>query len=179
MHRKFLINLLQNYNPLATEEVGFKVRMLNFINQYEDCFERSLDIGHITGSAFLLNKDRSKALLMHHTKLDRWLQLGGHCDGNSDVLAVAIKEAQEESGIMGIEPISMEIFDIDIHCIPANSREKEHDHYDVRFLLQVTSDEKLVQNRESKELRWIGQDLNELPINNRSVTRMFDKWFAL
>jgi 8-oxo-dGTP pyrophosphatase MutT (NUDIX family) len=113
---------------------------------------------------------------MHHAKLDRWLQLGGHCDGDVDVLAVAIKEAQEESGIIGIKPVSPEIFDIDIHLIPANKNEQEHYHYDVRFLLQVTSDEEIVSNRESKELRWIKKDSSQLPTNELSVIRMFKKW---
>ena len=176
MHRNTLIQLLNDYNPQATEEIEFKSRMLSFIDKNKDCFERTLLIGHITGSAFILNKDQSKALLLHHTKLDRWFQLGGHCDGDSDVLAVAVKEAQEESGIMGIEPLQVEIFDIDIHRIPARKDEPEHDHYDVRFLLSVTSDEELVQNRESKELRWIGKDLSELPTDNQSVVRMFKKW---
>jgi 8-oxo-dGTP pyrophosphatase MutT (NUDIX family) len=115
---------------------------------------------------------------MHHTKLDKWFQLGGHCDGHSDVLAVAIKEAQEESGIVGIEPVSNKIFDIDIHLIPANPKEKEHYHYDVRFLLHVISNEEVVQNNESKELRWIGKTRTALPTTGRSVTRMFDKWVA-
>ena len=77
---------------------------------------------------------------------------------------------------MGIEAVGSGVFDIGIHRIPARGDEPEHDHYDVRFLLQVTSDEELVQNRESKELRWIGQDLSELPTSNHSVVRMFDKW---
>ena len=93
MHRETLVRLLQDYNPQDIEELESRVRMLDFIAQYEDCFERTLEIGHITGSAWILSKDGSKALLLHHAKLDRWLQLGGHCDGDSDVLAVAIKEA--------------------------------------------------------------------------------------
>ncbi len=176
MHRSTLKNLLQNYSPMAPEELVYKKQMLEFINEHDNCFERSLEIGHITGSCWLLSKDASKALLLHHTKLDRWFQLGGHCDGDSDVLAVALKEAQEESGIMGIESISTEIFDIDIHLIPANAKEKAHYHYDVRFLLQVKSDEDVVQNCESKALQWIKKDPVILPTQMRSVTRMFDKW---
>jgi 8-oxo-dGTP pyrophosphatase MutT (NUDIX family) len=176
MNRFALIKKLQNYSPVAQEEIEFKDIIISFIQMNSNCFERSLEIGHITASAWLLNKDGSKALLMHHFKLDKWFQLGGHCDGNSDVLAVAIKEAQEESGIMNIIPISNEIFDIDIHFIPENSREKGHYHYDVRFLLQVFGDEELVQNRESKELRWIDKDIKSLPTENPSVVRMFNKW---
>lgn len=113
---------------------------------------------------------------MHHAKLDNWFQLGGHCDGDSDVLAVAIKEAREESGILNIVPVFDAIFDIDIHLIPENKREKAHYHYDVRFLLQVASDEQLIINSESKELRWITQDIKSLPANTKSIVRMFNKW---
>jgi len=179
MHRNKLITLLNQYNPIFPEEKRAQQRMLEFIMQYSDCFERSLEIGHITASSWLLNKDHTHALLMHHAKLDKWVQLGGHCDGNADVLEVAIKEAQEESGIMSIEPLSHGIFDIDVHLIPARKHEPEHYHYDVRFLLQITSDEDFIQNNESKELRWINKNRDELPANEQSVIRLFDKWLTL
>lgn len=179
MKRTNLLTLLKNYFPADQEEIKFKDEIIKFIEQHENCFERSLTIGHITASAWLVNKDNSKALLMHHTKLDKWFQLGGHCDGNPDTLQVAVKEAQEESGIHGIAPKSDQIFDIDIHLIPENSREKAHYHYDIRFLLQVISDQKVVQNSESKELRWISKDPLELPTQTPSVTRMFYKWLKI
>ncbi len=175
MHRNILLSLLNTYHPLDQDEMHFKEQMIHFINEHPDCFERTLEIGHITGSAFILNKEHTHALLLHHTKLDKWFQLGGHCDGDPDVLAVATREAQEESGIMAIAPLNTEIFDIDIHRIPENKREKAHDHFDVRFLLHVTSNEQLVQNVESKELRWIKLDMSDLPTDNRSVIRMFKK----
>ncbi len=178
MKRNQLLQLLQNYFPKDQDEIRFKDEIIKFVNAHEDCFERSLAIGHITASAWLLNKDGSKALLMHHTKLDRWFQLGGHCDGDSDTCAVACKEAQEESGIIHIEPVNGKIFDIDIHFIPDNPREKGHWHYDIRFLVQVVSDEKVVQNNESKELRWISKNPAELPTDSPSVTRMFYKWIV-
>src|SRR5579871_4499535 len=140
MHRKQLISLLENYVP-TIQEASYQKKILFFINQYPDCFERSLKVGHITASAWLLNKDNSKALLMHHKKLGIWVQPGGHCDGNPDVLSVALKEAQEESGIQAIEPLSLSIFDIDIHAIPAIKTEPAHYHYDIRFLLHTTSNE--------------------------------------
>lgn len=179
MHRNKLLNLLTAYKPYDKEEIEFKKRMIDFINRYPNCFERSLSIGHITASAWLLNKAGYHALLMHHTKLNKWFQLGGHCDGNPDVLAVALKEAQEESGINAIELVSTDIFDIDIHLIPANSGEAEHYHYDIRFLLRVVSDEKVVQNNESKELRWIDKNPDSMPTTHSSVARMFYKWLAL
>ncbi len=153
--------------------------MLAFVEVHEDCFERSLEIGHVTASCWLLNRDGSKALLLHHAKLDRWFQLGGHADGHPNVLEVALKEAQEESGIQQIQPVSSEIFDLDIHLIPANPKEKAHFHYDVRFLLQVVSDEEVKSNRESKQLLWIGKELKESPTDNPSILRMMTKWGRL
>lgn len=175
MKRTQLLQSLQRYSPTA-QEVEFKERMLWFIERYPDCFERTLDVGHITASCWLLNKEKTHALLTHHKKLNAWFQLGGHCDGESDVLAVALKEAREESGIQSIEPLSTEIFDIDIHLIPANNVTPAHYHYDVRFLLQVTSDETIVLSEESHSLAWVAKDRNSFPTKQRSVTRLFDKW---
>ena len=171
--------LLTLYNPTDTAECQYKNIIPNFLNQYSDAFERSLEVGHITASAWLVNKDNTQALLMHHKKLDMWVQLGGHCDGDTDALAVAIKEAQEESGIMGIESVHPSIFDIDVHLIPENKKEKAHYHYDIRFLLRVISDEDYVQNEESHALAWVDKNKDTLPTQERSVTRMFDKWVAL
>ena len=125
MHRNTLLKKMENYEAFEQEK-EFKSRIISFVKKHKDCFERSLEIGHITASCWLLNNDHTKALLMHHTKLDMWVQPGGHCDGDSDVVAVALKEAREESGIQGIEPVSTDIFDIDIHLIPENSKEKAH-----------------------------------------------------
>lgn len=178
MKRKSLQELLQRYVSSYSEEKVYKRQILEFINEHPDCFERSCQIGHITASAWLLSKDGTEALMLHHKKLNRWLQLGGHCDGDGDVLAVAIKEAQEESGIQDIRAVSGEIFDIDIHLIPASPKrnEKAHYHYDVRFLLQVQSDETVVKNSESNELRWVNGDINELPTQEYSIIRMVQKW---
>lgn len=179
MKRNHLIALLENYFPLSEEEQKYKVRMLDFIMKNKNCFDRTLEEGHITASAWLLNNKTSHALLMHHSKLNIWVQLGGHCDGDFNPLAVAIKEASEESGLSSIVPIQKKIFDIDIHLIPENGNKKSHYHYDVRFLLKVENDEKIQRNHESKELRWIDMDRKKLPTNELSVTRMFDKWMML
>lgn len=133
MHRSQLLSQLAHYTPTDPYEIECKQKIITLIKQYPNSFERTLSHGHITASCWLVNKDNSKALLMHHAKLNMWVQLGGHCDGDSDVLAVALKEAQEESGIHDIIPVSTEIFDIDIHLLPAHSKEAGTLHYDVRF----------------------------------------------
>jgi 8-oxo-dGTP pyrophosphatase MutT (NUDIX family) len=176
MTRKETILLLERYLPTDPHEQKFKKEMLAFMCAHENCFERSLEMGHITASSWLLNKKGDKALLTHHAKLNRWFQLGGHCDGDPHVLAVAIKEAQEESGICAIKPLSTAIFDIDIHLIPENKKEKAHYHYDIRFLLQVHSDDAVQVSEESHALAWFGNDPTTLPPVDRSVLRMFYKW---
>lgn len=176
MHRQHLLHLLDAYDPFHPEEIQYKHDMLHFVKNNARCFERSLETGHMTASSWLVSQDGSQALLMHHTKLNRWLQLGGHADGHSNLLEVAKKEAREESGITHIEAIAAEIFDIDIHLIPENLKEKAHYHYDVRFLLQVKSFERVQGNHESKELLWISKDPSGLPTKETSIVRMFTKW---
>ena len=173
MKRQQLRQLLLDYLPSEQEKESKKI-ILDFLASSEQVFERSHACGHITASGLLLNKERTHALLMHHRKLDLWVQLGGHCDGDSDTRAVAIKEAQEESGLYGIACLSEGIFDIDVHWIPGNAKEAGHYHYDIRYLLAVNSDEQVVQNAESKELRWVPIK-GELPTDSPSVMRMFDK----
>ena len=175
MHRNKIINLLKIYQP-TPREFSYKNRILKFIEENNNCFDRELETGHITGSAWLINKTGDKVLLMHNAKLNKWLQPGGHADGNSDILSVAIKEASEESGISSISAVSKKIFDIDIHKIPANKKEQTHFHYDIRFILQVTSNEEMAINRESHELLWCGKDIKSLPTKEESVLRMHRKW---
>ncbi|CAO5677381.1 MAG: hypothetical protein HEEMFOPI_01105 [Holosporales bacterium] len=163
---------LQKYSPTHEEEKA-KAFMLNFYDNHPDCFERSCVEGHFTGSSWLLSKDFKKALILHHKKLDLWLQLGGHCDGDANVLAVAIKEAQEESGILGIKALSPDIFDIDVHEIPERKDEPSHIHLDVRFLLHVVSDENFIKNEESHALKWIDITESNPP---KAVERLFNKW---
>jgi len=179
LKRQSLVELLSAYSP-TDDEIAFKDAMIRFREHYPTtCFNRSLQVGHFTASCMLLDKEEDHALLTHHKKLNRWFQLGGHCDGNSDILAVALKEAQEESGINDIIPISPEIFDIDIHLIPGNKKEIAHFHYDVRFLLKVNSNETIKKSSESNDLRWIKRDVNEIPTGNPSVVRLFNKWISL
>lgn len=178
MHRNTLLHKLHNYKPSTAVDAAAREQIIAFVQEHPDCFERTLTIGHVTASSWLLNKAGDKALLMHHAKLNQWMQLGGHCDGDADVLAVAIKEAQEESGIMDIVPVSTDIFDLDVHFIPATSKEAAHYHYDVRFLLQVVGDADFVRNHESHDMRWFGAMRDQLPTAQLSVVRMFDKWIA-
>jgi len=178
MHRERLLQLLTAHHPIDAEEDRSRGRLLDFVAAHADCFKRTLAVGHVTGSAWLLDRGRSRTLLTFHRKLGRWLQLGGHADGDPDVLSVALREAREESGIDGIEPESPEIFDVDVHRIPARPHEPEHDHYDVRFLLRVTGDDEFRVGEESLSLRWFSSDELARIDTDDSVRRMIRKWQA-
>ena len=178
MHRNRLKKLLLDYHSNYPEENKYRHTMIDFMDNNEDCFERSCLTGHFTASSWLIDATGDKVLLTHHAKLDDWMQLGGHCDGDTDPLYVALKEATEESGLNSIRAISKNIFDIDIHLIPEINNEPAHYHYDVRFMLQSYNDEPLVISRESKDLKWFGKNDN-LPTASKSITRMYDKWINL
>ncbi|NRA73566.1 MAG: NUDIX hydrolase [Rickettsiales bacterium] len=149
--------------------------MLDFLERCEDCFDRSCRVGHFTASSWLVSKDLSKVLLMHHKKLNFWVQLGGHCDGDSNVMRVAVKEACEESGIKDITPLRDDIFDIDMHLIPQIKQDQPHYHFDIRFLLKTNHDN-LVMNDEANSLRWFAPDKENLPTSSPSILRMLNKW---
>ncbi len=130
--------------------------------------------GHVTGSAWIVNGDTSRAVLVHHAKLNRWLQPGGHCDDQSDVLRVALREAEEETGLM-VVPIHSRIFDIDVHSIPEYWNTPQHWHYDVRFLLRA--DDAFVPrlSSESRDVRWVRIEEIAALNDSDSIARMVAK----
>ncbi len=178
MHRKNLLGQIDDYQLRHPDEHSLIEKFRAFVKEHSNCFERSLQKGHITSSAWLLDSTGQKVLLTHHKKLGKWLQLGGHADGETDVLKVAIKEAQEESGIREICPLDEGIFDLDIHTIPARSGEPEHKHYDVRFLLRAKKEDYQI-SQESHNLAWLTlAELEKMELDD-SVRKMVRKWRAL
>ena len=170
--RESLLEVLQRYRPTANERLPVLERLISFVENDPTCAERSNGYGHLTGSAWIVNESRTKALLLHHRKLNRWMQTGGHADGEFDLLSVALREAREESGLTRIEPVSPEVFDVDIHEIPQFKDIRAHFHFDVRFLLQGDEEEPIVHNEESNGVVWIL--LNEITgyTEEESVLRM-------
>lgn len=147
-----------------------------FLASHPAVFERSHRVGHFTGSAWLVSADGERALLMHHAKLQRWLQPGGHADGDSELARVALREAQEESGLpaLAVEPT---IFDIDRHRIPARADEPGHWHYDVRYVVRASGSEEFALNAESLALAW--RPVHEIALDPQadpSLRRMAGKW---
>mgnify|MGYP001281181270 CR=1 FL=1 len=178
MHRLPLLALLDRYARHHEDEAETVARFREFVSVHPDCFERTLVIGHITGSAWILDASGERVLLTHHRKLNRWLQPGGHADGDPDVLAVALREAWEETGLESLVAINGEIFDLDIHTIPTRGEEADHLHYDVRFLLRDTSAGAWVISEESHALAWVALVDLEDYTTEASMRRMREKRLA-
>ncbi|MSU22365.1 MAG: NUDIX domain-containing protein [Opitutus sp.] len=180
MHRAAVLKLLRAHatQPLDPHEAAMAAEIIRFVEAHADCLLRSCVPGHLTGSAWIVSPDRTRTLLTHHHQLDKWLQLGGHADGDGDLPAVALREAQEESGLTRLRFASVEVFDCDRHLIPARGSEPEHYHHDLRFMIEADPAEPLVISPESKDLAWV--DLARVTSLNgeESMARMVRKTVA-
>ena len=162
--------------PLDANEAAMVAATLEFVAAEPGCFMRSCAPGHLTGSAWVVDAAQRVTLLTHHLKLEKWLQLGGHADGDGDLLAVALREAAEESGLVRLHAVHPEIFDVDRHRIPQRKMEPAHWHYDLRFMIEADPREPLVRAvSESHELAWL--EIDEVTRLNpeESMARMVRK----
>ena len=188
MHRQLLLKLLRQHHPVDPNELAMTQATIVFVAQHPTCFDRSLLIGHVTGSAWIVSPTRQQTLLIHHRKLDRWLQPGGHADGDPDVAAVALREAQEETGLTTLTLVTpsggkakaeisqtVPIFDVDIHPIPARNEVPEHLHYDIRFLVEADPTEPLGFPEEIRDIRWFSMNDAATITDSESVLRLIRK----
>lgn len=146
-----------------------------FVAAETACFERTTLRGHVTGSAWITDESGQFVVLLHHGKLDRWLQPGGHADGEADVANVARREADEETGLKTLRLASADLFDVDRHWIPARGSEPGHWHYDIRFHFVADRGEQPVTSSESRQVRWVA--VRDIPSLTRqeSIARMARK----
>jgi len=175
--RRWLL-AFDRYEAMHPAEAAVVALFRAFAQAHADAAERTLAIGHLTGSAWLVSADGRRVLLTHHRKLDRWLQLGGHADGDADLARVALREAEEESGLHDLV-VESDIFDLDRHRIPARGNEPEHWHYDVRFVVRAAGKEDFVVGEESLALAW--RDIAAIASDeaaDESLRRMARKWLA-
>lgn len=176
MDRKSLLYKLANYKTVYPEEAFFVPRFRSLLTNFPDCYKRSMLTGHVTGSAWIVNENADAVLLVHHKKLDRWLQPGGHADGDENIIIVSSKEAKEETGLDSLRAVNEDIFDVDIHQIPEHKGVKSHLHHDIRFLFQADQSEEIVVSNESNEVAWFPLDqVAFYTKNNRSIHRMILK----
>jgi 8-oxo-dGTP pyrophosphatase MutT (NUDIX family) len=182
MHRQPLLNALKIYRTAHPNEDKTVDRIEELVTTHEDCLLRTCVPGHITASVWIVDSSHQRFLLTHHRKLQRWLQLGGHVDGEPYVDRAALREAQEESGISdfkfaGLSAHSPRIIDLDVHRIPAHGAEPEHHHHDVRFTLIAQHDELRISS-ESLDLRWFERHELAGVSDEESILRLARKAFA-
>ena len=167
--------LIENYIYTYPHEKA-PYDMLSFYKTERAIFSKRNKKGHFTGSGWIVSPDKRKILMTHHKIINKWLQLGGHADGEGDLLKVALRESIEESGFREIKVLNETIFDLDIHKIQKTGPETSHFHYDVRFLLEADPNkESIVVSDESYDVAWIPIE-RVLELNpETSIHRMIEK----
>ncbi|MBQ9425615.1 MAG: NUDIX hydrolase [Erysipelotrichaceae bacterium] len=165
---------IKRYQPYNIQEEKDKRIILEFLDRYEDAFERSNELAHMTSSAWVVNHEKNKVLMAYHRIYDSWAWLGGHCDGNRDCLAVAMKEVKEEAGVKTVRPVSDEIFSLEVLSVDSHYKRGNyvptHLHLNVTYLLEADENEKLqVKEDENSNVAWFG--LGE------AVEKSNEKWF--
>jgi 8-oxo-dGTP pyrophosphatase MutT (NUDIX family) len=179
-----LLATLADYAEAHPRERDVALRIASLVSAHADCFHRTCRPGHITGSAWVVSPARDRVLLLHHRKLGRWLQPGGHADGDPDPAAVALKEATEETGLRSLRLASDLPIDLDIHVIPARHAidgtmiDDAHEHHDVRFLVEADPTEPIVVSDESHAVRWFSIDEARSLTDEWSVLRLIEKGIA-
>ena len=170
--------LLERYTPRDAAQAAEREALLAFVDAHPaDAHRRELAVGHLTASALVVDAAGERALLTLHAKLGRWLQLGGHCDGDANLAGVALREALEESGVEGLA-IDPQPIDLDVHAIPARPGEPEHLHLDTRFVVWAPAGARERISRESRALGWFSPAELATIDTDASVRRLFERVFA-
>lgn len=174
---------LAAYVGRQPEHAALADEFSTLLDDPENPFLRERLAGHFTGSAWLVSADGQRVLLTHHRKLGRWLQLGGHADGDRNLARVALKEAEEESGLSGLVLEDGALFDIDKHWIPERRDVPGHWHYDARYVVRALGSEQFAVSEESLALAWrniedVAAAVIDAPDDDDSLPRMAKRWLA-
>ena len=159
MNRLELINQIKKYRTINEQEEKDKYLLLEWIMDHEDAFSRENKIAHITASGWVVNKDRSKVLMVYHNIYDSWSWIGGHADGETDLLATAMREVREETGVKNVCPVTEEIFSIEILTVDGHTKNgnyvSSHLHLNVTYLLEADSEETVsIKADENSGVAW-------------------------
>lgn len=173
---------IENYEPYNEQEIKDKDLILKCIKLHDDILTRENTIAHITSSGYIVNKSRTKVLMIYHNIYKSWSWTGGHADGDCDLLHVAIKEAKEETGLKEVNPVINEILGLDVLTVNGHIKNNKyvpsHLHLSVAYLLEANEEDKLIINEEETSgVKWI--PINELNIHCNEpymVKTVYDKF---
>lgn len=154
-----LIRQLEEYSPYNEQEEKDKVLILNWIKEHDNAFFRENAVAHMTASAWVVNHDRTKVLMIYHNIYNSWSWLGGHADGETDLLSVAIREVTEESGIKNVRPVTEEIFSLESLTVDGHVKKGQyvssHLHFNLTYLLEADDCEALsIKEDENSGVAW-------------------------
>lgn len=174
------IESIRAYAPVSEQEKKDKELILHCIEIFDDVLTRKNDIAHMTSSAFVVNKTRDKVLMVYHNIFDSWSWTGGHADGDEDLLAVAMREAQEETGIRNVSPVVPGIFSLDVLPVLSHIRRGEyisaHLHLTAAYLLEADEGEKLsAKLDENSAVKWIPIDQVNIFSNEPHMKKVYEK----
>ena len=159
MTRQELIASIEQYQPYNEQEEMDKPLILEWIKNNDNAFWRENTVAHMTASAWVVNKDRSKVLMVYHNIYKSWSWLGGHADGETDLLSVAIREVKEEAGISNVIPVSKDIFSLESLTVDGHWKNgkyvSSHLHFNVTYLLEADSEEAVsIKADENSGVAW-------------------------
>ena len=155
-----LIEQIERYQPYNEQEEKDKQTILKYINTFDDVLTRKNEFGHFTASSWVLNKERTKVLMIYHNIYKSWAWTGGHADGDTDLLHTAIRELKEETGVKNVKVLDDDIFSLEIVCVNGHMKRGEyvssHVHLNLTFLLEVDENETLkMKEDENSGVKWI------------------------
>ena len=173
--RQELINQIEDYKPFNEQEKMDKLLLLNWIRNNDNAFSRENTVAHMTASAWVVNKDRSKVLMVYHNIYNSWSWLGGHADGETDLLSVALREVKEEAGITNVKPVSEEIFSLESLTVDGHVKKgnyiSSHLHLNVTYLLEADSDEAVsIKADENSGAAWFSPE--------KALEKSTEPWFV-
>lgn len=163
MNRAELTEKIRGYLPYNEQEASDRNVILAFLEENENAFERENLIAHMTASAWVVNRDRTKVLMVYHKIYDSWSWTGGHADGETDLLAVALREVNEETGVEHVTSISEEIYSLEVLTVDGHEKRgryvPSHLHLNLTYLLEADETEPLkVCEDENKGVAWFTLD---------------------
>jgi 8-oxo-dGTP pyrophosphatase MutT (NUDIX family) len=170
-----LLTVLESYQPWNGTEAAHHAAFLHLLRTHPAPFNRySYQPGHITGSTWILAEDTAQVALIYHRRLERWLQPGGHAGpGETDSISTALREAREELGLI-LDPARANLFDLDVHQIPATAKQPSHLHFDIRYLCRIEQ-QTLVSDSDALTARWFRVAELEVMKLDEAMRRMLIK----